>query len=74
MADDADWKTPSGSHNDVVGYEVIGDGRVKPEFVAPEPITMAAYGLRQAILQDFEQLGNTLGIAQGQPQGQNAGW
>lgn len=59
-------KTPSGSPNEVVAYETIGDGKVKPEFVQPEPISQSAFMLRQGIIGDFQQLGNTLGVSQGQ--------
>ncbi|HZW05462.1 MAG TPA: hypothetical protein VFF58_01010, partial [Candidatus Nitrosotalea sp.] len=59
-------KPPSGSPNEVVGYEVIGEGKTKPEFVAPKAIDDNAFMLRMSILNDFEQIGNTLGVSQGQ--------
>ena len=61
---------PSGSPNEVIEYDPIGEGKNKPEFVQPNPISESAFGLRQAILQDFQMIGGTLGVQQGiQPEG-----
>ena len=61
---------PSGSPNEVIEYDPIGEGKNKPEFVQPNPVAESAFGLRQAILADFQQIGNTLGVQQGQqPEG-----
>src|SRR5579884_2010240 len=56
---------PTGSPTDVIEYDPIGDGKVKPEFVQPNPISPAAYALRQAIKQDFLEIGMTEGVGQG---------
>jgi hypothetical protein len=61
---------PSGSPNEVVEYDPIGEGKNKPEFTPAEPFSQAAFALRQAILSDFQIIGNTLGVQQGiQPPG-----
>lgn len=61
---------PSGSPSDVIGYDPIGEGKNKPEFVQPNPIAASAFQLRQMILTDFQLIGNTLGVQQGiQPEG-----
>ena len=59
-------KPPSGSPNETVAYDVIGDGKVAPTFVQPSPFHEMVPMVRQSILSDFQQLGNTLGPAQGQ--------
>lgn len=59
-------KPPTGSPNETVAYDVIGDGKVAPTFVQPSPFHEMVPMVRQSILQDFQQLGNTLGPAQGQ--------
>lgn len=65
--------TPSGSPNEVVPYEVIGEGKNVPTFVPAQPLSADAWTLRAGILADFQQLGNTLGIQQGTaPQGAKA--
>jgi hypothetical protein len=63
-------KPPNGDPSDVVGYDPLGDGKIKPEFVVTQPISGQAWQYRAAILQDFEKLGLTLGIQQGQAQGE----
>jgi hypothetical protein len=64
---------PTGSPTDVIEYEPIGDGKVKPEFVQPNPIAGSAFALRQAIKQDFLEIGMTEGVAMGHnPQGVTA--
>ena len=61
---------PSGSPNEVIEYDPIGEGKNKPEFVQPNPIAESAFQLRQMILSDFQLIGNTLGVQQGQaPEG-----
>lgn len=60
---------PSGSPNEVIPYDVLGEGKNKPEFVAPEPISQSAWVLRQGILGDFQQIGNTLSVQQGNSPG-----
>ena len=59
-------KPPTGSPNEMIYYDPIGEGKIKPEFVAPEPFTTQVWQYRQTILQDFQRLGNTMGVAQGQ--------
>lgn len=59
-------KAPSGTPYEVVQYDPIGDGKIKPEFVNPEPFSMQAWQMRNAILTDFQRLGNTMGVSQGQ--------
>ena len=59
------YKPPTGSPNEVVPYDVIGEGKVAPEFVAPTPYGPMAPALRQQIIADFQQIGNILGVAQG---------
>lgn len=65
-------KPPSGSPNEVIPYETIGEGKVAPSFIEGNPINLAVFQLRQSILGDFQALGNTLGVAQGQANGQKA--
>lgn len=61
---------PSGSPSDVVTWDPIGDGKVKPEFVNPNPIAASAFQLRQAIVQDMQAIANTLSVQQGEaPEG-----
>jgi hypothetical protein len=61
---------PSGSPVDVVEYDPIGEGKIKPEWIPVEPWSQAVVGLRQMILADFQLIGNTLGVQQGQaPEG-----
>lgn len=60
-------KPPTGSPNEVIVYEVIGDGKVAPTFEMPQPFHELVLGVRQGILGDFQALGNTLGANQGQP-------
>ena len=59
-------KTPSGSPNEVIPYDPIGEGKNKPEFVAPNPIAESAFQLRESIVADFSRIGNTLSVQQGQ--------
>lgn len=59
-------KPPSGSPNECIEYDPQGDGKVKPEFVQPEPFSAQVWQHRQQILMDFQRLGNTMGVAQGQ--------
>jgi hypothetical protein len=66
-------KPPTGSPADVVEYDPIGDGKIAPNFVQPSPFHQACFALRQAILADFETIGMTQGIQQGEnPQGVTA--
>jgi hypothetical protein len=61
---------PTGSPTDLIRYDPIGEGKNKPEFVQPSPFHEVVLGLRQAILADFQLIGNTLGVQQGQaPEG-----
>lgn len=62
-------KAPTGSPNEVVQYEVIGDGKVAPTFVQPSPLHESAWGFRQTILGDFQQLGMTQGASRGEAPG-----
>jgi len=59
-------KPPSGTPYEVVQYDPIGDGKIKPEFVNPEPFSAQLWQLRNTILTDFQRLGNTMGVSQGQ--------
>lgn len=65
-------KPPSGDPNDVYEYDVIGDGKIKPEFISPQPFTPQVWQLRNTILQDFETLGLQPPIMAGQVQGHEA--
>lgn len=66
-------KPPTGSPSDVVEYDPIGDGKIAPEFVQPSPFHQACFALRQAILADFQTIGMTQGIQQGEnPEGVTA--
>lgn len=56
---------PSGSPNEVIEYDLIGDGKVKPEFVLPHPFSPMVWQLRATILDDFNQLGMTNAVQQG---------
>lgn len=66
-------KPPTGSPSDVVEYDPIGDGKIAPNFVQPSPFHQACFALRQAILADFQTIGMTQGIQQGEnPEGVTA--
>jgi hypothetical protein len=66
-------KPPTGSPSDTVEYDPIGDGKIAPEFVQPSPFHQACFQLRMAILADFQTIGMTQGIQQGEnPQGVTA--
>lgn len=60
-------KPPSGSPNEVIPYETIGEGKVAPTFIEGNPINLAIFQLRQSIIGDFQALGNILGANQGVP-------
>lgn len=63
----------NGSPSDVIEYDPIGDGKIKPEFVQPSPFHAACFALRTAILSDFQTIGMTQGIQQGEnPEGVTA--
>jgi len=66
-------KPPTGSPTDVVEWDPIGDGKIAPSFVQPSPFHQACFALRNAILADFQTIGMTQGIQQGEnPQGVTA--
>lgn len=66
-------KPPTGSSSDVVEWDPIGDGKIAPTFVQPSPFHQACFALRNAILADFQTIGMTQGIQQGEnPQGVTA--
>lgn len=59
-------KPPSGSPSEVIEHDTIGEGKIQPEFVQPSPFHMACFQMRMAILSDFQQIGMTQGVQQGQ--------
>ena len=59
-------KPPTGTPSDTIEYDPIGDGKIAPEFVQPSPFHQACFALRQAILADFQTIGMTQGIQQGE--------
>lgn len=59
----------TGSYNDVVWYDPIGDGKVKPEFMLPQPFGAQAVQYRAQIIQDFRDLGYTEGVGTGDASG-----
>jgi hypothetical protein len=63
---------PSGDPSDVAEYDVVGSDKVKPEFIQPSPFHGSVWQLRATILEDFEQLGLTAGVSQGDAQGVKA--
>lgn len=66
-------KPPTGSPSDTIEYDPIGDGKIAPSFVQPSPFHQACFALRQAILGDFQTIGMTQGIQQGEnPEGVTA--
>jgi len=65
-------KPPSGDPSDVAEYDPIGDGKMKPEFVLPSPVSPQVWQLRNAILQDFVEIANIAGIEQGDAGGAKA--
>lgn len=66
-------KPPTGSPSDVVEWDPIGDGKIAPSFVVPTPFHQSCFALRAAILADFQSIGMTNGIQQGDnPEGQTA--
>lgn len=63
---------PTGA-NDVLEFDPIGDGKMAPQFVQPSPFHQACFALRAAILADFQTIGMTQGIQQGEnPEGVTA--
>jgi hypothetical protein len=66
-------KPPTGSPSDTVEYDPIGDGKIAPEFVQPSPVPSGVFFAAQAILADFQTIGMTQGIQQGEnPEGVTA--
>jgi hypothetical protein len=64
---------PTGSPADVIEFDPLGDGKIGPQFVQPTPIHASAHQLRQAIKQDFLEIGMTEGVGQGTaPEGVNS--
>lgn len=57
---------PSGSPSDVVAWDPIGDGKIKPEFTQPSPVHGSVWRLRDAIVNDLRTIANTLNVQQGQ--------
>jgi hypothetical protein len=55
----------TGTPTDVIWYDNLGDGKVKPEFILPTPISQAVMVRRQQILNDFKELGYTSGVSEG---------
>jgi Zn ribbon nucleic-acid-binding protein len=62
----ANNRPPNGDPSDVIAYDPQGDGKVKPEFVQPNPFSGQVWQYRASILQDFQQLGLTLGVSRGE--------
>jgi hypothetical protein len=58
-------KPPTGDPSDVAEYDPIGDGKLKPEFVQPSPTHGQVWTYRASIVQDFQELGLTLGVQTG---------
>jgi hypothetical protein len=56
---------PSGSPNEVIEWDPIGDGKVKPEFVLPHPFSPMVFQLRAQIIEDFQELGYSQGVQTG---------
>lgn len=65
-------RPPTGDPSDVVEFDPIGDGKSAPQFVQPSPFHGQVWQYRAAILQDFQQLGLTLGIMEGNASSQSA--
>jgi hypothetical protein len=65
-------KPPSGDPSDVAEYDPIGEGKTKPEFVQPKPFSGDVWQYRASILQDFQELGNSSGVQQGESPGAGA--
>ncbi len=65
-------RPPTGSPNDVIEYDTLGEGKAAPTFVQPSPFHPAVWQLRQTILSDFNALGLTEGVSQGQAPGGGA--
>jgi hypothetical protein len=56
---------PTGSPNDVIEWDPIGEGKSKPEFVSPQPFAPIVMGVRQSILADFNAIGLTEAVSTG---------
>lgn len=65
-------RPPTGSPNDVVEFDPVGEGKIPPSFVQPSPFHPAVWQLRQTILADFNALGLTEAVSQGQTPGGGA--
>lgn len=61
---------PTGSPNDVIEFDPIGEGKIAPQFVQPSPFHEMVFNVRQSILGDFNALGLTEAVSTGAtPQG-----
>jgi hypothetical protein len=58
-------KPPSGSPDEVAEYDPVGDAKLAPTFVNPQPFSGHVWQLRSALLEDFQEIGQTPGIEQG---------
>jgi hypothetical protein len=56
---------PSGSPNEVIEYDLVGDGKTAPEFVLPHPFSPMVFQIRAQIIQDFQELGYSQGVQTG---------
>jgi rubrerythrin len=62
----------TGSYNDIVWYDPIGDGKTAPNFILPQPFGAQAVQYRNSIIQDFRDLGYTEGVGTGDASGQKS--
>lgn len=60
---------PSGTPDEVIQYDVIGDGKIAPSFVQPSPFHASVIETRNSILQDFQELGLALPVSRGDDPG-----
>jgi hypothetical protein len=56
---------PTGDPSDVVEFDVIGDGKVAPQYIPATALGAWIAQKRQSILDDMQRIGRTQGVAQG---------
>lgn len=64
---------PEGSPVDIAWYDNIGDGKTKPEWIQPTPYAQALQAFRNQLIGDFNTLGLTEAVTQGQAPGGGVG-
>lgn len=64
---------PEGSPVDIAWWDNMGDGKTPPSWIQPTPLHNQIYQQRQNILNDFNSIGLTEAVSQGQAPGGGVG-